>query len=122
MLLSLMTSIRDAPAATQWMSLHNKLVQVASPFINYVYYLDMASAVLLYGGVLLGVVAGRFKIAPRAAPAVVALAISYAVLPFDLMSASFLDTRVAIMSLSRSCGAATFIAAPDHRRAGPITP
>jgi len=96
-LLSLMTSIRDAPTAPQWMSLHNKLVQVASPFINYVLCLDMATAVLLYGGVLLGIVAGWFKIASRAVLAVVVLTISYPVLPFDLMSASFLDTRVAVM-------------------------
>ena len=95
--LSLMTALRDAPAATHWMSPHDKLVQAASPFINYLFPLDMISAVLVFGGVTLGVAVGWFVLAPQAILSVALLAILYAVLPFDLMSTSFLDTRIAIM-------------------------
>ena len=38
------------PAATHWMNPHEKLVQTASPFVNYLFALDMASAPLVYGG------------------------------------------------------------------------
>lgn len=96
-ILSLLTALRDAPAATHWMSPHDKLVQAASPFINYLFPLDMISAVLVYGGVALGVAAGWLALAPRAILAAAVLAILYAALPFDLMGASFLDTRIAIM-------------------------
>jgi hypothetical protein len=95
--LSLLTALRDAPAATHWMNLHDKLVQIASPFINYLFPLDIITAVLVYGGIVLGVAAGWLMIAPRAILAVAGLAILYAALPFDLMSASFFDTRIAIM-------------------------
>ena len=96
-LLSLLTPLRDAPAVTHWMSPHDKLVQAASPFINYLFPLDVITAVLVYGGVALGVAAGWLVIARRAILAVAVLAVLYVVLPFDLMSASFFDTRIAIM-------------------------
>ena len=96
-MLSLVTSLRDEPVATHWMTPHEKLVQVASPFINYVFPLDIVTAVLIYGGVALAIAAGWFVLAPRAVVAALGLAILYVVLPFDLMSTSFLDTRVAIM-------------------------
>jgi hypothetical protein len=62
--LSSLTMLRDAPAATHWMSPHDKLVQVASPFINYSFTLDMISAVLVYGGLALGIAAGWLVLAP----------------------------------------------------------
>ena len=96
-LLWLLAPLRNAPAATHWMSPQDKLIQAASPFINYLFALDMLSAVLVYGGVALGIVAGWLMLAPRAVPAVAALVVLYVTLPFDLMSASFLDARIAIM-------------------------
>ena len=96
-LLWLLAPLRNAPAATHWMSPQEKLIQAASPFINYLFALDMLSAVLVYGGVALGIVAGWLMLAPRAVPAVAALVVLYVTLPFDLMSASFLDARIAIM-------------------------
>jgi len=57
----------------------------------------MVSAVLVYGGLALGIAAGWLVLAPRAVGAVAILLLSYPVLPFDLMSASFFDTRIAIM-------------------------
>ena len=97
LLLWLLAPLRDAPAGTFWMSPHEKLVQAASPFINYIFPLDVVSAALVYGGVALGVAAGCLAIAPRAVPAVAMLAVLYVMLPFALMSGAFLDTRVAIM-------------------------
>jgi hypothetical protein len=97
MLLWLLAPLHDARAATHWMNPHEKLVQAASPFINYRFTLDMVSAVLVYGGVALGIATGRLVLAPRAIAAVAVLAVLYVALPFDLMSASFLDTRVALM-------------------------
>jgi hypothetical protein len=95
--LSLQTSLRDAPASTHWMSLYDKSVQVASPFINYVLPLDLFSVGVVYGGIVLGLAAGWLIVAPRAIAAFLVVVAGYVVLPFDLMSASFLDTRVAIM-------------------------
>jgi hypothetical protein len=97
LLLWLLTPLHGAPAAMHWMSPQEKLVQVASPFVNYLFSLDIVSAVVVYGGVALGVAAGWLALAPRAALAVAALAVVYVALPFDLMSGSFLDTRVAFM-------------------------
>jgi hypothetical protein len=96
-LLSLLTTLHDQPVATHWMSLHDKLVQAASPFINYVFPLDIGTAAVVYGGIALGIAMGWFVLAPRAVPAIVLLIILYVALPFDLMSGSFLDTRVALM-------------------------
>jgi hypothetical protein len=97
MILSFLTALHDQPVATHWMNLHDKLVQTVSPFINYLFPLDMTTAVLVYGGIALGIAFGRLVVAPRAMLAVAVIAILYAALPFDLMSASFLDTRIAIM-------------------------
>jgi hypothetical protein len=74
-----------------------KLVNAASPFINYVFSLDMITAVLVFGGIGLGVATGRLILAPKATAAAVLPPIAYFVLPFDLMSASFLDMRFAVM-------------------------
>ena len=93
----LLSDLHHEPARTIWLSPQDKLVQFASPFINYWFYLDMASATLAYGGVLLGVASGWLRFAPQAAVAAATLAILYVALPFDLVGASFVDTRVAIM-------------------------
>jgi hypothetical protein len=95
--LVLLAPIHDQPLATHWMDLHDKLIQIASPFINYRITLDVITAALVYGGIAIGVACGSFVLAPRAITAVATLVILYAALPFDLMSASFVDTRVAIM-------------------------
>ncbi len=95
--LSLLTTLRDAPAAMQWMSLYDKTVQVAVPFINYVFPLDLFSVAVVYGGIILGIATGWLVLAPRAVVALVFVVAAYVVLPFDLKSASFLDTRVAVM-------------------------
>jgi len=91
------TALREAPAAVHWMSLYDKTVQIASPFINYVLPLDLISTVLVYGGIIIGIAAGWLVLAPRAAVAAVLVTAACAILPFDLKSASFLDTRAAIM-------------------------
>ena len=95
--LAFLAPIHDQPLATHWMDLHDKVIQIASPFINYDITLDLITAALLYGGVAICVAVGWFVFAPRAIAAVVVLVMVYAASPFDLMSASFVDTRVAIM-------------------------
>jgi hypothetical protein len=96
-LLWLLAPLHNAPAATHWLSPWEKLVQVVSPFVSYIFVLDAVSAGLVYGGVVLGVAAGWLALAPRAVPAVAVLAVLYLALPYNLMSGSFVDTRVAIM-------------------------
>jgi hypothetical protein len=96
-LLSAWTTLRDAPAAMQWPLAHVKLENAASPLINYVFPLDMLTAVLVYGGITLGVAFGWLVVAPRAVPAIMVLPVAYFVLPFNFMSGSFLDMRVAVM-------------------------
>ena len=97
MVLWLLTALRDAPAETHWMTPQEKLLQLASPFINYVLPLDLISAALIFGAVALGVATSRIVVAPRAIVAAAVLAILYVALPFDLMATSFVDTRIAIM-------------------------
>ena len=96
-LLSLLTEQSDGTSATHWMNPHDKLIQTASPFINYLFPLDMATALFVYAVIAVGISVGWFTPAPRAVLAAVVLATLYVVLPFDLMGASFLDTRCAIM-------------------------
>ncbi len=96
-LLSTFTALHDAPAAMQWPLWHVKLENAASPFINYVFPLDMITAVLVYGGIATGLACGWLVLAPPAVAAAIMLPIAYFALPFDLMSGSFLDMRVAVM-------------------------
>jgi len=91
------TALSDVPAAAEWPRPDVKLVNAASPFINYVFSLDVITALLVYGGIASATAAGWLIIAPRAVAAVVALPVAYVALPFNLVSASFLDMRVAVM-------------------------
>jgi len=95
--LAMHTILHDTQAAPHWPRLDVKLVNAASPFINYVFPLDMISAGLVYGSIALGVAVGWLVVTPRAVAALVLLPVAYFVLPFDLMSASFLDMRFAVM-------------------------
>lgn len=97
-MLSLLTTLRDVPASMHWMSLYDKTLQVATPFINYDLPLDLFSVTVVYGGIILGIATGRLVVAPRAVVALLAVVAAYLVLPFDLKGASFLDTRFAIMA------------------------
>jgi hypothetical protein len=115
-LLAASTALRDAPAAVHWPRADVKLVNAASPFINYVFTLDMLTAGLVYGGIGLGLATGRLVLAPRAALAAATIPIAYFILPFDLMSASFLDMRVAVMF-----GFLLFAAVEPRRSGGPLT-
>jgi hypothetical protein len=95
--LATLAAVHDAPAAPHWPRVDVKLVNAASPFVNYMFPLDMISAVLVYGGIAVGVGLGWLVVTPRAVAAMVILPLAYFVLPFDLMSASFLDMRFAVM-------------------------
>ena len=66
MVLWLLTALREAPTETHWMTPQEKLLQLASPFINYVLPLDLISAALVFGGVALGIATARIVVAPRA--------------------------------------------------------
>lgn len=96
-ILAALATVHNAPWGPHWPRLDVKLVNAASPFINYVFPLDMISALLVYGGIALGLAAGWLIVAPRAVAAVVILPVAYFALPFDLMSGSFLDMRFAVM-------------------------
>jgi len=52
LVLALLMPLRDAPAATHWMTLQEKLLQLASPFINYLLPLDIISSGLVAGAVV----------------------------------------------------------------------
>ena len=54
MVLWLLTALRDAPGETHWMTPQEKLLQLASPFINYLLPLDLISAALVFGAVAAG--------------------------------------------------------------------
>jgi hypothetical protein len=95
--LAAFAAVHDAPSAPQWPRMGVKLVNAASPLINYVFSLDMISVVLVYGGIGLGVATGWLIVAPRAVAAAVIIPIAYFVLPFDLLGGAFLDMRFAVM-------------------------
>ncbi len=95
LLLSALTTARVSPI--DWPRWDVKLVNGVSPFINYVLPLDLITALLVYGGIAWGLAAGWLVPAPRAIVAAIVLPVAYLALPFDLMSASFLDMRVAVM-------------------------
>jgi len=97
LLLSYLMPLSDMPATMNWTDPPHKLLQATSPFINYLLPLDVTSAVLVYGGVVVGLGAGWLVLAPRAILAIAALAILYVAVPFNIMGASFVDTRIAIM-------------------------
>ncbi len=95
--LASLTTLQATPTVAHWPRLDVKLVNAASPFINYVFALDMVTAVLVYGGIGLGLATGRLILAPRAAIALTIMPVAYFLLPFDLNSGSFLDMRFAVM-------------------------
>ncbi|HET7879939.1 MAG TPA: hypothetical protein VFL55_03570 [Acetobacteraceae bacterium] len=97
LVLAWLAPLRDAPAQTHWMTPQEKLLQLVSPFINYLLPLDVGSAVLVASGVAIAIVLGWVAVSRRMVPAIALLAALYIVLPFDLKSASFLDTRIALM-------------------------
>ena len=51
---------------THWMTPQEKLLQLASPFINYLLPLDIISAALVFGAVALGVATVSDHVAPHA--------------------------------------------------------
>lgn len=95
--LSLSAELRRVPANLHFLDPHEKLVQMASPFINYFFSLDMITAVVMFGGVALGLMVGWLAGSPRAILAVVTLSIWYVVSPFDMKGASYFDTRIIVM-------------------------
>jgi hypothetical protein len=92
-----LSDLHNVPMDAAWLMPHDKFVQLASPFINYLFSLDVASTVLVYAGVMLGIAFGWLTLAPQGAAAAATLAVLYVGLPIDLMGTSFVDTRVAIM-------------------------
>ncbi len=115
-LLSLLTALRNEPGTADWMDLPAKLIQMVSPFINYFFSFDVISALLVYGGVALGVATGWLVLAPRAILAAVVLAILYMAAPFNLMGTSFVDTRIAIMFGFLLFAAVDPVCLPRHLR------
>lgn len=97
LLLTLATDLRTAPAATHWVSPTLKLAQLASPFVNYIPWLDYGAAALVYGGITLGWRRGWCRVARPAGLAVAGCALAYAPMPFDLHGTSFVDTRLALL-------------------------
>lgn len=96
-ILWLLSDLHAVPFDAFWITPNEKLVQLTSPFANYLFPLDVASAVLLCGGVVFGLAAGWLTLAPQAALATAVLVILYIVLPFNFMGTSFVDTRAAVM-------------------------
>ena len=95
--LFLCSDLRNAQAATHWMTVHEKTIQAASPFINYILPLDLISAAVVYSAIAGGLASGWLRMAPAMVPACLVLVVLYVILPFDLMGTSFLDTRCAVM-------------------------
>src|ERR1700722_12257786 len=50
--------LSDGASVTHWMNPHDKLIQTTSPFINYLFPLDMATALFVYSAIAIGISVG----------------------------------------------------------------
>jgi len=96
LVLAWLTALREAPTEAFWLDPDEKLLQLVSPLTNYLLPLDIGSAVLLAGGVAIAIMLRRVVVARRMVPALVLLAVLYVVMPYNLKSGSFVDTRIAL--------------------------
>ncbi len=74
-----------------------KAAQLLIPFVNYSLPLDIATAVLVTGGLALGVALRRLWMPARSAIALLLLAVLYLAAPFEFKGTSNLDTRFVVL-------------------------
>jgi hypothetical protein len=111
-----LTHFSDKDLLIAWTPWETKLWGAAGGFVNYDAPVDIVSAGVVFGAVILGLAFGRVRVAPKSVAALIVLAILYAVLPFGLKGTSWLDIRPAIMfSLLMFGGLAPVRLAPRAR-------
>ena len=95
--LFLAAPFQQAEGTTAWLSLPQKLVQAMFPVMNYSFPLDLVTAVLLSGLVLLLLVT-RWGVVPlHCAAALLVLGLLWAVAPYGWKGTWALDARFAVM-------------------------
>ena len=80
-----------------YVSAIDKAAQLLIPFANYSLPLDIASAVLVAGGLVLGIATRRLWIPARAAVALLLLSLMYLAAPFGFKGTYHLDTRFVVL-------------------------
>jgi hypothetical protein len=86
----------NAPEA-KWRSLARKSYGLFLPFLNYRVNLDLGTGIVIGAGVLFAWWRGWMRVPLGTVVAMVVLAIGYAVSPFSLKGASFVDLRMPAM-------------------------
>jgi len=83
---------------TEYLSPVAKAAQLLTPFANYWLPLDIGTGVSIAGGLVVGAVAARLWMPPRAAIALALLGLLYLVAPFGFKGTFALDTRFVVLA------------------------
>lgn len=91
------SDLRTAEGEADYLSASGKLFQLLIPFVNYALPLDIATAVLVTGGLILGIATRRLWMPAHSAIAMLVLTVLYLVAPFSFKGAYSLDTRFTVL-------------------------
>ena len=97
MLLYTLSAFAGADGAIDWESPHDKLIRAAMPLINYDLPLDLFSAGLLAGFLLIGARLHWLEVKPRSVIALAVVALLYVAAPFGCKGTGYIDARFAVM-------------------------
>lgn len=81
----------------EYLSVTGKAAQLLIPFVNYSLPLDIATAVLVAGGLVVGVATRRLWMPARSAIALLLLTLLYLAAPFEFKGTYYLDSRFVVM-------------------------
>lgn len=96
-LLYAVSDLATAQSEVHWLGPRAKLAQLLAPLVNYDRALDIATACVVAGFVVLCVALRRAVVPPCSVLAFSALSLLYAASPFEFKGTAALDTRFAIM-------------------------
>ncbi len=91
------SNLSGMEGGVDYLSAADKAAQLLIPFANYSLPLDVASAVLVAGGLVVGVVTRRLWMPPRSAVALLLLTLLYVAAPFRFKGTYNLDTRFVVL-------------------------
>ncbi len=92
-----LSGLHGAGGPTAWLPWRWRLMEAVAAVTNYDWTLDVLTAVAVVGFLAACAVAGRLRVAPGAALALVLLAVLFPVMPNDLKGTSLVAVRLAIM-------------------------
>lgn len=90
------SALQEMPDETVYLSLAKKAAQLLDAVSNYSLPLDIATAVLLAGGLILAAVTGHLRMPARSIAALVMIALLYLAAPFEYKGTYNLDMRFVV--------------------------